>query len=191
VDIKPVDQTVKTLLESFFYRIPRFQRHYSWDRENVADFWNDAITSDDPDYFIGSFVVYRETAAADTLLVVDGQQRSLIRYVLVRLDEHFRKNAAVDYNKMAIEHIAPQKPRSGEPSAPPNVGSVGNLILVPEKLNNEVLGNKPFLKKRDMYNAHDVAMDDILATATSWTAVEIDSRMRSLATLLQDRVFRV
>ena len=75
MDIKPVEQTVKTLLESSFYRIPRFQRPYSWDRENVADFWNDAVTTEDPDYFIGSFVVYRENAATDTLLVVDGQQR--------------------------------------------------------------------------------------------------------------------
>jgi uncharacterized protein with ParB-like and HNH nuclease domain len=75
MEIKPVDQTVKTLLESFFHRIPRFQRPYSWDRENVADFWNDAVTSDDLDYFIGSFVVYRGTVATDTLLIVDGQQR--------------------------------------------------------------------------------------------------------------------
>lgn len=75
MEIKPVDQTVKTLLESFFYRIPRFQRPYSWDRENVADFWNDAVTSDDLDYFIGSFVVYRESTGSDTLLIVDGQQR--------------------------------------------------------------------------------------------------------------------
>lgn len=75
MDIKPVDQTVKTLLEPFFYRIPRFQRPYSWDRENVADFWNDAVASQDPDYFIGSFVVYRQNPATDTLLIVDGQQR--------------------------------------------------------------------------------------------------------------------
>ncbi len=75
MDIKPVDQTVKTLLESFFYRIPRFQRPYSWDRENVADFWGDAVASQDPDYFIGSFVVYRQGPGTDTLFVVDGQQR--------------------------------------------------------------------------------------------------------------------
>lgn len=75
MEIKPIDQTVKTLLESYFYVVPRFQRPYSWDRENVADFWDDAIQSDDLDYFIGSFVVFRSTPASSTTFVVDGQQR--------------------------------------------------------------------------------------------------------------------
>jgi len=75
VDIKPLDQTVKNLLEAAFYRIPRFQRPYPWDRANLEDFWNDAVVSDDPDYFIGSFVLYRDKSDADLFYVVDGQQR--------------------------------------------------------------------------------------------------------------------
>ncbi len=75
MEIKPVDQTVEKLLKSAFYRIPRFQRPYSWDRENVEDFWNDAVTADDPDYFIGSFVVYKSKSPYEPLFVVDGQQR--------------------------------------------------------------------------------------------------------------------
>jgi uncharacterized protein with ParB-like and HNH nuclease domain len=97
MDIKPVDQTVKTLLESFFYRIPRFQRPYSWDRENVADFWNDAISSQDLDYFIGSFVVYRQNPGTDTLLVVDGQQRiTTITLLLAALRTTLRDNGHED-----------------------------------------------------------------------------------------------
>ncbi len=75
MEIKPLDQTVKNLLETGFYKIPRFQRPYSWDRENVEDFWNDAIVADDPDYFIGSFVLYRSKSDADLFFIVDGQQR--------------------------------------------------------------------------------------------------------------------
>ena len=74
MDIKPIDRTVKNVLEGAFYRIPRFQRPYSWDKENVDDFWNDAITTTDPDYFIGAFVVYREKQDSDVFMVVDGQQ---------------------------------------------------------------------------------------------------------------------
>ena len=100
MDIKPVDQTVKTLLESFFYRIPRFQRPYSWDRENVADFWNDAVTSDDLDYFIGGFVVYRGSTATDTLLVVDGQQRiTTITLLLAALRDALRDETLEDLAK--------------------------------------------------------------------------------------------
>ena len=68
MDIKPLDQTAKNLLETAFYKIPRFQRPYSWDRENVEDFWNDAVVADDPDYFIGSFVLYRSKGDGDLCL---------------------------------------------------------------------------------------------------------------------------
>ena len=68
MEIKPVDQTVEKLLKSAFYKIPRFQRPYSWDRENVEDFWNDAVTADDPDYFIGSFVVYNPSRRTNPCL---------------------------------------------------------------------------------------------------------------------------
>ncbi len=75
MEIKPLDQSVKNLLEKAFYKIPRFQRPYSWDRENVEDFWNDTVVAADPDYFIGSFVLYRSKSDPDLLFIVDGQQR--------------------------------------------------------------------------------------------------------------------
>lgn len=75
MDIKPVDRTIRNLLESGFYKIPRFQRPYSWETTHVEDFWDDAITSEDPDYFIGSFVIFPESKDSDTFMVVDGQQR--------------------------------------------------------------------------------------------------------------------
>lgn len=75
MEIKPVDKTVKQLLESGFYRIPRFQRPYSWDQENVDDFWVDTVANTDPDYFIGSFVLHTKTTEDGTYYVVDGQQR--------------------------------------------------------------------------------------------------------------------
>src|ERR1700686_5539429 len=75
MQIKPVDKTVKEVLETGFYRIPRYQRPYSWDREQVDDLWSDAIANDDPDYFIGSFVLYRPNNPVDTFNVVYGQQR--------------------------------------------------------------------------------------------------------------------
>jgi uncharacterized protein with ParB-like and HNH nuclease domain len=75
MQIKPVDRSVRQLLEAGFYTIPRFQRPYSWDQENVDDFWTDTITNEEPDYFIGSFVLYRESEHSTNYFVVDGQQR--------------------------------------------------------------------------------------------------------------------
>ena len=70
--IRSIDKDIKDILESGFYRIPRFQRPYSWDRENIEDFWNDVIINADADYFIGSMVVFKPPSS-DTAGVVDGQ----------------------------------------------------------------------------------------------------------------------
>lgn len=75
MNIKPLDTTLKTLLESGFYKIPRFQRPYSWDQENVEDFWQDTVVAEDKDYFIGSFVFWKDSKTDDLFYVVDGQQR--------------------------------------------------------------------------------------------------------------------
>jgi Protein of unknown function DUF262/Protein of unknown function (DUF1524) len=81
--IKPSDKTMKALLDGAFFKIPRFQRPYSWDQENVDDFWSDAIASNEADYFIGSFVLYREAGTTDVFMVVDGQQRLTTTTILL------------------------------------------------------------------------------------------------------------
>ncbi len=70
--IDSIDKTVKKALESEYYKIPRFQRPYSWDRANVEDFWTDVVMDNESPYFIGSIVLFRD---GDGLGVVDGQQR--------------------------------------------------------------------------------------------------------------------
>lgn len=71
--IESSDADIETLLGSRFFEIPRFQRPYSWEEENILDLWNDLVSAQTSEYFIGSMVVYRK----DKLRygVVDGQQR--------------------------------------------------------------------------------------------------------------------
>lgn len=71
--IQCVDSDVRKVLESGTYTIPRFQRPYSWDKENVEEFWSDTTSNVKEDYFIGSIVTYSMGSAAYGL--VDGQQR--------------------------------------------------------------------------------------------------------------------
>lgn len=74
MNITPKDVRVRTLFQSSFYKIPRFQRPYSWDKGNIEDFWNDAVASGKEGYFIGSMVMFGQKGEQD-LFVVDGQQR--------------------------------------------------------------------------------------------------------------------
>lgn len=71
--IESTDQDLRTMLSSAYYKIPRFQRPYSWDRENIQEFWEDVIQDNPQDYFIGSMVVYKD--GKQRYGVVDGQQR--------------------------------------------------------------------------------------------------------------------
>lgn len=71
--IQCVDSDVRKVLESGTYTIPRFQRPYSWDKDNVEDFWEDTTSDVIEDYFIGSIVTYNMGSASYGL--VDGQQR--------------------------------------------------------------------------------------------------------------------
>ena len=71
--IESTDQDIRTMLSSGYYSIPRFQRPYSWDRENIQEFWDDIVRDNPTDYFIGSMVVYKD--GQQRYGVVDGQQR--------------------------------------------------------------------------------------------------------------------
>lgn len=71
--IESSDTNVERLFTSDFLVIPRFQRPYSWDDENLEEFWADVVQSDGEDYFIGSMVLYE--SGRQQYGVVDGQQR--------------------------------------------------------------------------------------------------------------------
>lgn len=82
--IESLDQDIRTLLSSGYYKIPRFQRPYSWSRENIQEFWDDVVRDNPEDYFIGSMVVFKESN--QRFGVVDGQQRlTTIMILLARL----------------------------------------------------------------------------------------------------------
>lgn len=86
--IDSTDRTIKSILGSYYFKIPRFQRPYSWDNENISEFWNDIVIDGGTDYFIGSMVTYK--GKDDTYGVVDGQQRlTTITMVLCVLRDAF------------------------------------------------------------------------------------------------------
>lgn len=71
--IQCVDKKISDILNGGYYKIPRFQRPYSWQREQIDEFWNDTVAVKQADYFIGSTVVF--DLQDGTFGIVDGQQR--------------------------------------------------------------------------------------------------------------------
>jgi uncharacterized protein with ParB-like and HNH nuclease domain len=93
--ITSLDKDVENVFNSSYYKIPRFQRPYSWDKSNVEDFLKDSIAESSGEYFIGSVVIYRDSS--DTFGIVDGQQRfTTITMLLCALRNAYKENSFDD-----------------------------------------------------------------------------------------------
>ena len=57
------------------YKVPEFQRDYSWDEDNWEDLWNDILTINESDesHYMGSIVLLNK--GNSNYQVIDGQQR--------------------------------------------------------------------------------------------------------------------
>lgn len=93
--IESQDKKIDVLLKGNIFVIPRFQRAYSWETEQVNQFWSDIIDNLSESYFIGSMVVYK--TGRSSVAVVDGQQRiTTITILLCAIREGFKRLKRVD-----------------------------------------------------------------------------------------------
>lgn len=65
----------KLLSQPFFFRVPEYQRPFSWDTDNFDDLIDDIVTANkDQEYFLGTVVLHHREDKGH-YDVVDGQQR--------------------------------------------------------------------------------------------------------------------
>lgn len=103
---------IEKLLGSNFFYIPRFQRPYSWDDDNIMEFWEDLIENEDNDYFIGSMVIYKKKKQEFGL--VDGQQRlTTITILLCVLRDTFKELKCKD-DALGIHQLIERKDRGNK-----------------------------------------------------------------------------
>ena len=68
------------------YKVPKFQRNYSWSQDKVDALWNDMLDNfkiimdiskppEDSHYLLGSIVLLEDKEDDETCFVIDGQQR--------------------------------------------------------------------------------------------------------------------
>ena len=101
--IKPKSETrlkavknpfVKVINGARQFKIPVFQRDYSWEVEQCEQLWNDVLRAgkgDSGSHFVGSFVYADDVAGAAfaSWLVIDGQQRlTTLMLLLTALRDH-------------------------------------------------------------------------------------------------------
>ncbi len=110
MDFQASDKKVSEVLFSGTqrFRIPRYQRPYSWGDDQLNEFWNDLKTEKET-YFLGGFIFNYESEKENYIDVIDGQQRILtitifvavLRDVCKRLSKD--RSEAIQRNAIAFE----------------------------------------------------------------------------------------
>ena len=68
------------------YHIPNYQREYSWEEEQLEDFWNDLTysTKDEVvDHFFGQIVIHKDEDNDNQKFIIDGQQRTITSMIFL------------------------------------------------------------------------------------------------------------
>ena len=86
------------------------------------------------------------------------KQKKLVQYILAKIDRSQSAGIHIDYERMTIEHLAPQNPGSKGAVTAKWVGSLGNLIFVDAAVNNK-LANKDFAAKMKVLANTSVYLD--------------------------------
>jgi len=104
------------------YIVPRFQRKYSWTKEQVLELWNDIISNisikdgdlEHTEYFIGSLVLVGDDKSI-SLQIVDGQQRlTTITILLSALCQRFLELDKENIAKSIYDNYIAGKDDEGE-----------------------------------------------------------------------------
>lgn len=102
--IEANDKEVRDIFSLGYFKIPRFQRPYSWSEEEVNNFWDDVVIEDHEQYFIGSMVVYQ--TEKPYFGIVDGQQRlTTITLMLAAIRNAFRKLGEDNFSRGVHNYI--------------------------------------------------------------------------------------
>lgn len=119
MDFKPQNYTISALLSSkCHFKIPRYQREYSWEEQHYKEFIDDMLNSlyvednavKTKDYFMGTMLFIGDLSnTGNDLDVVDGQQRLTIFTILFSaLSNHFDNINESKLSERIFEYIMTQ-----------------------------------------------------------------------------------
>lgn len=96
--------------EGDLYRIPEFQRPYSWQEKHVQQLWDDLYESwqeyeegEIESYYLGPIILIEESGE-DRLSVLDGQQRLTTITIFYSVLKHLHKDKLNDSNSKRVEN---------------------------------------------------------------------------------------
>lgn len=96
---------VKDFFNGRFFEIPKYQRGYAWDIQNVRDLFDDITesTESNSNHYIGTIVLSKDKSDDEKFHVVDGQQRiTTITMIIKSLVSELSINDKVYYERFYL-----------------------------------------------------------------------------------------
>ena len=160
MEFKAQDKLIKDVLFSGTnkFRIPRYQRPYSWGIDQINEFWND-LDNEKESYFLGGFIFNYESEKDGYIDVIDGQQRILTITIFIAVLRDICKNINRDLSRVIqTSGIAFVDPYTMDQTYKVEVGDSTREYF--EKYiqsgENHIYGNKGITKEeKSIYNAYD------------------------------------
>ncbi|HYA41728.1 MAG TPA: DUF262 domain-containing HNH endonuclease family protein [Syntrophobacteraceae bacterium] len=100
-------EMIKDFYNGRYFEIPKYQRGYAWEKQNVRELFEDIRESIDSksSHYIGTIVLSRNPIMDDTFYIVDGQQRiTTITMIINELILHLKKKEADFYDLFYIKN---------------------------------------------------------------------------------------
>jgi uncharacterized protein DUF262/uncharacterized protein DUF1524 len=130
------------ILRDHWLKVPRYQRSYAWDKEEVALFWEDLRASRKSDYFVGTIVL--TPAEGSRMEIIDGQQR-LATTALIIAAIRDRLAAAGDRRALTLEkrYLASESLSTGEPEPRLRLSEADHEFFTQEVVFSKSGGRQP------------------------------------------------
>ena len=172
------DPELLVLLQSSFFRVPRFQRSYVWQKQEVEDFSNDLWEGfgEDKTWFIGTLIVAKGDKIGrlgPALDVIDGQQRLTTLFLwLAALRDECRERHIDDLaNFIDVTYLqdkSPMAPRGGQSRltiGDSETNSFFQALTIDGSLTRAPLSGS----EERIYQAHDCLRETVAERLASWT----------------------
>lgn len=159
--------SMDVFLRNSIYHIPTYQREYSWEDDELDDFWRDLeVTVDEPediDHFFGQVVVHNDQDKIK--YIIDGQQRTTTSLIFLRtIQLMFHKVYQDSGNTIpdaTFNEITISKSYLGDTTKPHLV--LGELAdqqffldnIISSKAEPNLLIKKTSIKKKSQQNLHN------------------------------------
>ncbi len=126
-----------------------------------------------------------------------------LKYFLITLESYLRwyragatgqpkcldKMMVFDPSATTVEHVYPEKSSPPDATLEPLLDTLGNLTLLGSG-DNDAAGNKPFAKKRAIFDKSVVGLNREIAANAAWTAAVVNARQTDLENMAL-KVFRL